>query len=130
VSHVPASRPITSRPARASGNAATPPAAPRPMMTTSVSLSLVAMMRIVSGGRARRRLGEHLVVVRGLVVPCRAWSEPLVVRRDDGADAGIANEIPADEGGVATVKGIAEGTLERVGADHREKRGRGLARIR
>src|SRR5580765_4849983 len=40
VSHVPASSPTTSRPACVSGSTATPPAAPRPMTTTSVGLSL------------------------------------------------------------------------------------------
>src|ERR1700704_3115175 len=59
VSHDPASRPITSRPACASGSAATPPAAPRPMMTTSVSFNLVAIWAC---------LGEVLIVVRRLVV--------------------------------------------------------------
>src|SRR5882672_6118380 len=43
-SHVPASRPTTSRPARASGSAATPPTAPRPTMTTSVFLRSMAMV--------------------------------------------------------------------------------------
>src|SRR5205085_7022107 len=43
VSHVPASRQVTSSPACASGSAATPPTAPSPTMTTSVFLRLVAM---------------------------------------------------------------------------------------
>src|SRR6516162_1952615 len=42
----PASRAITSIPACASGNAATPPAAPAPMMTTFVFLRLMAMVGI------------------------------------------------------------------------------------
>src|SRR5215510_5541140 len=43
VSHGPASRPITSRPARAGGSTATPPTAPSPTTITSVFLRLVAM---------------------------------------------------------------------------------------
>src|SRR5205085_12680502 len=55
VSHVPASSPMTSRPARASGSAATPPTAPRPTMTTSVFLRSMAMDAAFHG--------EHRVLV-------------------------------------------------------------------
>src|SRR6266508_694049 len=59
----PASKPITFTPARANGSAATPPAAPRPTMTTSVFFSLIAISasradledRVVGGRLVRRR---------------------------------------------------------------------------
>src|SRR3977135_2388811 len=56
-SHVPASSPTTSRPARTSGRAATPPTAPRPTMTTAVFLRLAMVAAL---------LCEHRFVVGGL----------------------------------------------------------------
>src|SRR5580765_7717248 len=115
-----------SRPAWAMGSAATPPAAPRPMMTTSVSLSRVAMISAFAPAFARiehvalRRgklcsgLGEHRVVVRRLVIRLQRDADPLVVLRDDRADAGIPDEIPADEIRVSAVERIAEGALDGV----------------
>src|SRR5262249_49945746 len=113
VSQVPASSPTTSSPARASGSAATPPTAPRPTMTTSVFLRLMAMAapfyreRHVVIGRLANRLGSH--------------RHALVVGAHRQADAGIADEIPADKVGVATVIGIAERALNGVGADEIEE---------
>src|SRR5215468_9731644 len=60
-SQVPASRPMTSAPARASGKAATPPTAPSPTMTTSVFLRSMAM---VASLRAALR-GEHRLLIGG-----------------------------------------------------------------
>src|SRR5215813_13571753 len=113
VSQVPASSPTTSSPARASGNAATPPTAPSPMMTTSVFLRLMAMAapfdreRHVVIGRLANRLGSH--------------RHALVVGAHRQADAGIADEIPADEIGVATVVRITERALNGVRADEIEE---------
>src|SRR5215510_2422400 len=61
VSQLPASRPTTSRPARASGSAATPPTAPRPTMTTSVFLRLMAMIASLAAPFDRKR---HVVIGR------------------------------------------------------------------
>src|SRR3954447_16427711 len=88
------------------------------MMATSVSLSLVGM----TDWFLVPRPGEHRVVVRGLVVSPRGRPETLLVRVHDRADAGIANEIPADEAGVSAVVGIAERPLEGVGANQIEER--------
>src|SRR5262245_15358807 len=141
VSQVPASRPITSRPACASGSAATPPAAPSPMMTTSMSLSRVAMshpclpvriegaeVRRTALAGARRRLGERIVVVRRLVIRLQlTLLEPLLIDGGDhGAHAGITDEIPADEVRVAAVVRIAERALMRV-AEHQREEGGGAA---
>src|SRR5215831_5648703 len=71
VSHGPASRPITSSPARASGSTATPPTAPSPTTTTSVFLRLMAMAtalqrehRVVIGRLPNRaRLRAHALLV-------------------------------------------------------------------
>src|SRR5215813_8493359 len=98
VSQVPASSPITSRPARASGSAATPPTAPRPTMTTSVFLRLMAMAAPFDRER-------HIVIGR-LANGFRPRRHALVVGADGEADAGIADEIPADEIGIAAVVGI------------------------
>ena len=69
-------------------------------------------------------LGEHLGVVRRLVVRRQLRAQPLILGRDVGAHAGIADQIPADEVGVAAVVGIAERALQRVRADHGEERRR------
>src|SRR5215475_4145466 len=61
VSQAPASSPITSRPARVSGSAATPPTAPRPTMTTSVFLRLMAMIAPFAAPFDRER---HIVIGR------------------------------------------------------------------
>src|SRR5215470_13272704 len=93
VSQLPASSPITSSPARASGSAATPPTAPRPTMTTSVFLRLMAMAAPFDGER-------HIVIGR-LANGLRPHRHALVVSADGKPDAGIADEIPADEVGIA-----------------------------
>src|SRR5204862_15693 len=105
-------------PACASGSAATPPAAPSPMMTTSVSLSLV-----VTG-----RLRERLVVVRGAMIRFQllVLERLLVGGGDHRPHTRIADQIPADEIGVAAIVRIAEGALVRVAQHHREER-RGAA---
>src|SRR5499427_5045696 len=108
VSHIPASRPITSRPARASGRAATPPTAPRPTMTTSVFL------RSMATTPALHR--KHCVVVCGLADWLCGGAHALLVRGDDQTHTGVAEQVPADEIGVAAVVGIAERTLDRVRA--------------
>src|SRR5450759_5659508 len=107
---------MTSRPACASGSAATPPAAPRPMMTTSVSFNLV-----LTGPRFR----ERLVVVRRFVVRLQiVLFELLLIRTGHHRpDARVADEIPADEVRVAAVVGIAERALMRVVQHEGEERG-------
>src|SRR5262245_13946528 len=90
VSHVPASRP-----SRASGSAATPPTAPRPMMTTSVFLRSMAM--------AATFHREHWIVVSGLPDQLCAHAHALLVLGDRQTDAGVADQIPADEIRVAAV---------------------------
>src|SRR5262245_22279887 len=131
VSQVPASRPITLMPARVSGRAATPPAAPIPTITTSVSGSLVGMvtsMRMAAG----RRLVETLEVVRGLVIGLElSFLHRLLVRgRDAGAYTGIANQVPADEVRVAAVVRIAERSLTCVTQHHREELCRAAGEVR
>src|SRR5262249_62056458 len=85
-SQVPASRPMTSRPARASGSAATPPTAPRPTMTTSVFLRSMAMAASLhSEGRVR---------VGGLAYGRGPRSPGLLLGGDHHPDAGIADQIP------------------------------------
>src|SRR5262245_1619306 len=113
--------PITSRPACASGSAATPPPAPSPTMTTSVPLSLVAMMSTRRLAGARGGFREHLVVVRRLVIRRRLGAHPLIVGADQRAHARIADQIPAGEAGVAAVEGIAERALDRVRPNHCEE---------
>src|SRR5215475_9812604 len=113
VSQAPASSPITSRPARASGSAATPPTAPRPTMTTSVFLRLMAMAAPFDRER-------HVVVGR-LANRFRSRRHALVVGAHRQADAGIADEIPTYEVGVAAIIGIAERALNGVRADEIEE---------
>src|SRR6476619_6759498 len=97
---------MTSSPAWASGNTATPPAAPSPITTTSVSLSLVAMFH-VSGMWFETCSGlvEPLEVVRGLVIRLElaALERLLVGRCHHRADARIADQVPAHKICVATV---------------------------
>ncbi len=69
----------------------------------------------------RSGLGEHRVVVRRLVIRRERDADALFVLRDDRANAGIADQIPADEIRVAAVKRIAERALNGVGADKSEK---------
>src|SRR5215475_4586373 len=114
VSQVPASSPTTSRPARASGSAATPPTAPRPTMTTSVFLRLMAMAAPLDR--------EGHVVIGRLANRFRSRRHALVVGAHRQADAGIADEIPTNEVGVATVVRIAERALDRVRAQQVEER--------
>src|SRR6185295_338980 len=112
------------------GSAATPPTAPRPTMTTSVSFNLVAMLRLdVFGIEARRCLREHLVVVRAFVIGRDVSAEPLLVRADARPDTRVADQIPSDEVGVSSVIRIAEGSLNGVRADHVEK-GRAFRKTR
>src|SRR5262245_20221793 len=126
----PASRPITSSPACASGSTATPPAAPSPMTTTSVSLSLVAMFH-VSGMlfKTRCRLVETFEVVGGLVIGLElaGFERFLIGRRHHGPHARVAEQIPSDEIRVAAVVRVAEGALPRV-VQHERKKLRGAAR--
>src|ERR1700704_5097643 len=119
VSQAPASSPTTSSPARASGSAATPPTAPRPTMTTSVFLRLMAMAAPVDRER-------HVVIGR-LANGFGPHRHALVIGAHRQADAGIADEIPADEVGVAAVVRIAERALDRVRADKIEE-GSGVGR--
>src|SRR5215471_18068344 len=116
VSQEPASNPITSSPARASGSAATPPTAPSPMMTTSVFLRSMAM------GAAFH--GEHRVLVCRFAYGLRRF-HALFVLADRHAQAGKTDQVPADEIGVAAVIGIAERALDRMGA-HEIEEGRGF----
>src|SRR5262245_15718263 len=112
-SQVPASSPMTSRPARASGSAATPPTAPSPTMTTSVFLRSVAM--------AASLHAEACVCIRGLAYGLGPRGHALLVGGDYQSQAGIADQIPADEVGVAAVIGIAERALDGVGAHEVEE---------
>src|SRR5438067_1689879 len=114
VNHVPASMPTTSMPACASGSAATPPAAPRPTMTTSASFSLVATC-----------LRESVVVVRRFVVRLQIVRlEPLLIpAAHHRPHTGICDEIPADEMRVAAVMGISKRALMRVAQHEIEERG-------
>src|SRR5436190_7778634 len=113
-----------SSPARAMGSAATPPMAPRPMMTTSVCLSRVAMdilETIITVVTSCRGPVEHRVVVRRLVIGRQRDAHLLLVGGHDRANAGIAEEIPADEVVVAAVKRIAKRALNGVRAHEREE---------
>src|SRR5262245_15152054 len=115
-SHPPASRPITSSPAWASGRAATPPTAPSPTMTTSVLLRFVAMTASF--------LREHLEVVCRLAIGCRLHAHTLVVLGDRHADPGVAEQVPADEVRVPAIVWIAEHALDRMGPNQVEEGGR------
>src|SRR4029077_14678580 len=97
-----------------------------PMTTTSVSLSRVAMAVAAS---ARRRLREHRVVVRRLVIRLECDADTLLAFRHNRADTGIADQVPADEVRVAAVEGVAERALNRVCAHEVEeaRRTRGQA---
>src|SRR5262245_60148647 len=113
----PASRPTTSSPACAIGSTATPPAAPSPITTTSVSLSLVAMFHVSAMlFKTRGGLVEAVEIVRRLVIGLELTGlERLLIRSaHHGPDARIAEQIPSDEIRVAAVVGVAEGTLPRV----------------
>src|SRR5262249_61252679 len=68
---------------------------------------------------------REVVVVRRLVVRLHRLrlEAVLIRRRHHRADAGIADEIPAYEAGVAAVVRIPERALVRVAEHHREKSG-------
>src|SRR6185436_12581379 len=119
----------TSSPACASGSAATPPTAPRPMITTSVfGRSLGIVPTLVIDARARGPLaGEHRVVVGGLVRGRRPSTEPLVVRGHRNAHARIADEVPSGEVHIAAVVRVAERALNRV-REHQAEEGGGAWR--
>src|SRR5262245_64676402 len=104
---------MTSRPARPSGSAATPPTAPSPTMTTSVFLRSVAM--------AASLHAEGCVCIGGLPYGLGPRGHALLVGGDHQSQAGIANQIPADEVGVAAVIGIAERALDGVCAHEVEE---------
>src|SRR5712691_9474931 len=115
-SHPPASRPITSSPAWASGRAATPPTAPSPTMTTSVFLRFVAM--------AASFLREHLEIVCRPAIGRRLHAHALVVRGDRHAEPGVANQVPADEVRVPAIIRVAEHALDRMCPNQVEEGGR------
>src|SRR5882672_4833920 len=96
------------------------------MMTTSVSFSLVAMFQLPMRAEAGGRLRERVVVVRRLVVRLEIFflQTLLFGRGHHGSDAGIADQIPADEIRVATVVRIPERALMRV-RQHEPKEHRG-----
>src|SRR5262245_25195572 len=94
LSHVPASRPITSSPACASGSAAAPPTAPRPTITTSVFFRSTAMVLVSRREERACRflLREHRVVVRRHVRRRGRRLHALIVCRGDQPDAWIADQ--------------------------------------
>src|SRR5258708_5054829 len=98
--------PITSRPARARGRAATPPAAPNPTITTSVFLRLVAM--IAAAAR------KHRVVIGGFQNWLGFGVHALIVRGHAHANAGIADQFPTDEVRIPTVIGIGKRAFDRM----------------
>src|SRR4029079_10004542 len=122
-SQVPASIPITSRPARGSGSAATPPTAPSPTMTTSVFLRSMAMAASLASAVHRAFHGEAGVGIGRGPLGLGTRLHALLVGGARRPDAGIADQVPADEVGVAAVIGIAERALDGVGAHQREERG-------
>src|SRR4029077_19802554 len=87
VSQLPASIPITSSPACVSGSAATPPTAPRPTITTSVFLRLVAMTAALDR--------EHSIVVSRFPDGCRLNLHALLVIADRHANPGITDQVPS-----------------------------------
>src|SRR5215831_7210463 len=115
-SHPPASRPITSSPAWASGRAATPPTAPSPTMTTSVFLRFVAI--------AASFLRKHLEVVRRPAIGLWLHAQALVVLGDRHAEPGVADQVPADKVRVPAIVRIAEHALDRMRPDQVEEGGR------
>src|SRR5688572_7896752 len=92
--HPPASSAVTSSPACVSGRTATPPAAPRPMITTSVFFRSTAI------GAA---LPEHRKVIGRTVIRCDLRVHLLFASAHGGANARIADQIPTDEVRVAAV---------------------------
>src|SRR5690349_7143039 len=84
-------------PARASGRQAAPPAAPRPMITTLVFFSVVAISDFA--------LVEHTVVVGGFAARFGLHIHALQIGGHRDAGAGITDQIPSDEVFIAAVKG-------------------------
>src|SRR5438132_7214170 len=106
LSHDPASRPMTSSPARASGRQATPPAAPRPMITTLVFFRVAGISDFA--------FVEHAVIVGGFAARLRLHIHALEIGGHRDAGAGITDQIPSDEVFIAAVKGIGERSLNRM----------------
>src|SRR5262245_13052103 len=123
VSTFPASMPTTCSPPCASGSTATPPAAPRPMTTMSVSGCLVAMLVLLVRVGARGRLVEAVEVVRGAMIRSQLVFLHLLLIgwRDHGPHARIPEQIPAHEVHVAAVVRVAECTLPRMAPHHVEE---------
>src|SRR5262245_24620921 len=103
---------MTSTPANASGNAATPPAAPMPTFTTSVPFNLVAMVRLVLESVVVCGFADKLELI--------CFERLLVLRRDRGAHARITEQIPTDKILVPAVVRIAEHALPGMVQHHAE----------
>src|SRR5262249_62208607 len=101
------------------GSRAPPRPAPTPPMTTSVFLRSMAM--------AASLHSEGCIRVGGLAHGFCPHVHALLVGGDYQAQAGVTDQIPADEIGIAAVVGIAERALDGVGAHEVEER-RGVRR--
>src|SRR4029077_11060735 len=106
VSQLPASIPITSSPACVSGSAATPPTAPRPTITTSVFLRLVAMTAALDR--------EHSVVVSRFPDGCRLNLHALLVIADGHVHC--ARKSPAPD--VPLTKGLVPSIIKASHSRH------------
>src|SRR5579863_1184214 len=106
--------PATLRPARASGNTATPPAAPSPITATSTGFRLTAMF--IQCARSR--------VVCGPAIRLRRCAHLLIFGRHGKTRTGIPDEIPPGEVLVTAVKGIAEHAFEGQAPNAIEERAR------
>src|SRR5262249_8240969 len=120
VSQFPASSPTTLIPAWAIGSTATPPTAPRPTTTPSVSFNLVRMGPVSMLLEAGGGFGEHLAIVGGSMIRLQLLTlqHLLVSGRHRCANSWIPNQVPADEVRVAAVVRIAERSLDRVSPHH------------
>src|ERR1700681_2434084 len=109
--HPPASSPTIFSPARASGSTASPPAAPRPITTTSVLGRLTgAMHQLLCGNPGTRWLSVHC----------------LHLSTDVHSGTGIFDQIPTYKVRVTTIGRVAEHASQRVPANQFEK-GRAIA---
>src|ERR1700677_4133639 len=93
--------PATLRPARASGNTATPPAAPSPTTATSTGLRLMAVTASIRGTPQRFQRILDLLIVAGC----------------GQARAGIGDQVPSAKLRVAAVVRIRQHAFERQPAD-------------
>src|SRR5579859_3456882 len=104
--HPPASSPTIFNPARARGSTASPPAAPKPITTTSVFRSLMgAMGQLLFGHSGFGDLGIHL----------------LHLCTHEHSGTGISDQVPSRKVHIATIRGITEHSFQSMLANQVER---------